>query len=720
MSDTTELVDLAVIFPDLEIELKYACADNITGKAIYQQARCLLHKDAITALAKSISIAQLSGLQLVIYDAYRPQQAQAMLWQACPDPQYVVDVTVGSNHSRGTAIDLTLRDEHGNILDMGAGFDEMHERSHAYHPSVPPAAQRNRLLLNAIMTGGGFVGISSEWWHFELPQAASYPRQRVTHCSLINSLVLYPLAHSTSVNQETVMKRSISFRPTLLALVLATNFPVAHAAVPKDMLVIGKAADPQTLDPAVTIDNNDWTVTYPSYQRLVQYKTDGDKGSTDVEGDLASSWKASDDQKEWTFTLKDNAKFADGTPVTAEAVKLSFERLLKIGQGPAEAFPKDLKIDAPDEHTVKFTLSQPFAPFLYTLANDGASIINPAVLKEHAADDARGFLAQNTAGSGPFMLKSWQKGQQLVLVPNPHYPGNKPNFKRVSVKIIGESASRRLQLSRGDIDIADALPVDQLNALKQENKVNVAEYPSLRVTYLYLNNSKAPLNQADLRRAISWSTDYQGMVNGILSGNGKQMRGPIPEGMWGYDATAMQYNHDETKAKAEWDKVTSKPTSLTFLYSDNDPNWEPIALATQSSLKKLGIIVKLEKLANATMRDRVGKGDYDIAIGNWSPDFADPYMFMNYWFESDKKGLPGNRSFYENSEVDKLLRNALATTDQTQRTRDYQQAQKIVIDDAAYVYLFQKNYQLAMNKEVKGFVFNPMLEQVFNINTMSK
>ncbi|CSG63637.1 putative ABC transporter periplasmic-binding protein yddS [Shigella sonnei] len=90
------------------------------------------------------------------------------------------------------------------------------------------------------------------------------------------------------------MKRSISFRPTLLALVLATTFPVAHAAVPKDMLVIGKAADPQTLDPAVTIDNNDWTVTYPSYQRLVQYKTDGDKGSTDVEGDLASSWKATE------------------------------------------------------------------------------------------------------------------------------------------------------------------------------------------------------------------------------------------------------------------------------------------------------------------------------------------------------------------------------------------------------------------------------------------
>ena len=510
------------------------------------------------------------------------------------------------------------------------------------------------------------------------------------------------------------------FRPALIAVALAVALPAAQAAVPKDMLVIGKAADPQTLDPAVTIDNNDWTVTYPSYQRLVQYKTDGGKGSTEVEGDLASGWKASDDQKEWTFTLKNDAKFADGTPVTADAVKQSFERLLKIGQGPAEAFPKDLKVEAIDNTTVKFTLSQPFAPFLYTLANDGASIINPAILKEHAADDARGFLAQNTAGSGPFMLKSWQKGQQLVLVPNPHYAGTKPTFKRVSVKIIGESASRRLQLSRGDIDIADALPVDQLAALKQEGKVNVADYPSLRVTYLYLNNSKAPLNQVDLRRAISWATDYKGMVNGILSGNGKQMRGPIPEGMWGFDDKAMQYSFDEAKAQAAWDKVATKPESLSFLYSDNDPNWEPIALATQASLGKLGIKVKLEKLANATMRDRVGKGDYDIASGNWSPDFADPYMFMNYWFESDKKGLPGNRSFYENSEVDKLLRSALATTDQVARTNDYQQAQTIVIDEAAYVYLFQKNYQLAMNKDVKGFVFNPMLEQVFNISTMSK
>jgi peptide/nickel transport system substrate-binding protein len=214
--------------------------------------------------------------------------------------------------------------------------------------------------------------------------------------------------------------------------------------------------------------------------------------------------------------------------------------------------------------------------------------------------------------------------------------------------------------------------------------------------------------------------DYQGMVKGILGGNGKQMRGPIPEGMWGYDANAQQYSQDADKAKAALAAVKDKPASLNFLYSISDPNWEAIALSVQASLATVGINVKLEKLANATMRDRIGQGNYDIAIGNWSPDFADPYMFMNYWFESDKKGLPGNRSFYSDPQVDALLKKAVSVSDQQVRTADYQAAQKIVIDQAAYVYLFQKNYQVAMNKDVKGFVYNPMLEQVFNVGQMSK
>ena len=181
---------------------------------------------------------------------------------------------------------------------------------------------------------------------------------------------------------------SKGFFSLLIAAAVTTASVPAWSAVPKDMLVIGKAADPQTLDPAVTIDNNDWTVTYPAYQRLVKYKTENGKGSTDVEGDLAESWQSSDEGKVWTFKMRKGGFFDDGSPVTADAVKLSFERLMRIKQGPSEAYPAGLKIDAVDPQTVRFTLDTPFAPFLYTLANDGASIINPAVLKAHASDDA--------------------------------------------------------------------------------------------------------------------------------------------------------------------------------------------------------------------------------------------------------------------------------------------------------------------------------------------
>lgn len=105
MPPESELIDVAKTFPALHIDLKYATSDNITGRPIYQEALCLLHTDAATALAKAISIAALAGLKLVVYDAYRPQEAQAQLWDACPNPEYVVDVAIGSNHSRGTAID---------------------------------------------------------------------------------------------------------------------------------------------------------------------------------------------------------------------------------------------------------------------------------------------------------------------------------------------------------------------------------------------------------------------------------------------------------------------------------------------------------------------------------------------------------------------------------------------------------------------------------------
>ena len=508
----------------------------------------------------------------------------------------------------------------------------------------------------------------------------------------------------------------------LLSLTTVLAFPqIASAATPGDTLVIGKDSDPQNLDPAITIDNNDWTITYPCYQRLVRYKVEKGIGTTNVEGDLAASWTVSKDNLNWEFKLRPGQKFDDGSAVTAEAVKFSFERLMKLAQGPSEPFPSDLKVTAVAPLTVRFSMVKPCPYFLFTLANNGTGIVNPAVTRlPEAGDEAKLYLAAHTAGSGPFRLASWQKSQSLVLEPNPYFAGTRPALHKVVVKIIGEASTRRLQLENGDLDLVEALPVDQLAEVAKKPDLRVAEAPSLRVTYLYLNNKTGPLSNPLVRQAISYAVDYSGIIKNVLKGEAKQMRGAIPEGMWGYDPSVMQYATDMKKAKALLDQAKVSNLKLSFLYSARDPNWETIALSTQANLASLGVTVKLENLANATMRDRIGKADYDISIGTWSPDFADPYMFMNYWFDSEKQGLPGNRSFYSNPAVDKAIREAASITDQKKRTALYRQAQKTAVNEAAYVLLYQATSQVSMRKAVKGYVFNPMLELIYNVDGMSK
>ena len=505
------------------------------------------------------------------------------------------------------------------------------------------------------------------------------------------------------------------------AVALSILASAALAETPLDTLLIGKAAEPQTIDPAVTIDNNDMTITYPAYQRLVAYEVKDGKGQTTVTGQLAESWTVSGDGKVWEFKLAPGNTFSDGSAVDAAAVKFSFDRLMKLAQGPSEAFPAGLAVEVVDPATVRFTLPEAFAPFLYTLANSGAAIVNPKIMEhEKDGDLAQGWLSANTAGSGAYQLSAWEKGQSITMVPNPNYAGDAPALKSVEVRIIPDASARRLALEAGDIDIAESLPVDQTEAIAAAEGVKVQTYPSLLVTYLYLNNAKPPFDNVEARKAVVSAIDRAGIIDGIMLGQAQPMNAPIPNGMWGYDATIPAPEWNIEAAKAAFEKIGLAGQSLTFALSDRDPAWATIGLAVQANLAEAGVTVNLESSANASYRDRIDAGDFQIAIGNWSPDFADPYMFMNYWFDSGKHGLSGNRSFYTNPKVDELVRAAAIETDQAKREALYQEAQKIAVDDAGYVYLFQRSTQLAMRDSVAGYVFNPMLEQIYNLASMSK
>lgn len=503
--------------------------------------------------------------------------------------------------------------------------------------------------------------------------------------------------------------------------ILSTAVP-AMAATPKDTLVIGVASDPSILDPAVTQDNLDWRQTYYAYDRLVKYSVADGVGLTEVEPMAAESWTVSDDGLTWTFKIRQGITFSDGSPLDAAAVKFSFDRAIQVGMGPASNVESVESIEVVDPYTVKFTLKYPFAPFLQILATNGASIINPAVMQhEKDGDLAKGWLAQNMDGSGPFTMAEWQRGERFVMQARPNYWGGEPRLKRVIIRPMREASDRRLALEKGDIDITESILVDQLPQLEKNPDVDVMRYAGQYTEYVYINNTKPILADKRVRQALSYAIDYQGIIDFVLQGDGEQLRGPIPAGMWGHNPNAFMYNRDLDKARALLKEAGyEKGLTLTLIYSERRAVWEQIATILQSNFAEIGLNLKLELMANPTLRDRVANKDYELCLGAWSPDFADPYMFANFWYDSNNHGMAGNRSFYTNEKVNEMLRKAASSNNSDERLKLYTEVQDIVIDDAAYLLLYQIKSVIPMRKTTKGFVFNPMLESMFNIETMYK
>lgn len=168
------LVDITPQTYPVIIQMAYATPHNLAGRPVYADDRCALRPEAAVCLHRAAVAARRAGYTLKVLDAYRPTAAQAIFWELCPDPRYVADVSKGSHHTRGVAVDVTLADQNGQDLDMGTGFDDMREQSHHDRDDIPQAAQRNRLLLLGIMLHAGFASLPTEWWHYELPDAAKF------------------------------------------------------------------------------------------------------------------------------------------------------------------------------------------------------------------------------------------------------------------------------------------------------------------------------------------------------------------------------------------------------------------------------------------------------------------------------------------------------------------------------------------------------------------
>jgi peptide/nickel transport system substrate-binding protein len=505
----------------------------------------------------------------------------------------------------------------------------------------------------------------------------------------------------------------------------ATTAPAGAAPGPKETLVYGMGADPTNLDPHSTVDGLSLVTMHRCYDKLVELKPGIPQPGAPLEviPDAAEAWTAAPDGLTFTFTLRNGLKFADGSPLDAAAVKWSFDRLMAINKSSASNIRQLKSTDVVDARTVKMTLSEPFAYFLPALGIYASAIINPKVMQfEKDGDKAQAWLASNCMGSGPYVISEWQRGQRITLDYNKNWYGTPPALKRVIITIVPESTNLKLQMEKGDIDFMASISTPETIGLIGKPGVRVEEVPSFLLILAYLNNTKPPLDNVKVRQAMNYAINYDQIIKELINGKGRRLRGPLAFGMEGYDDKLVGYDYDPTKAKqllAEAGFPNGFDLTLTYA-SAGAPGADDVALAAQANLADVGIKVKIEKVAEPTRRERIDKSDFVWSVGGWTPPLPIPPWTLDKWYLTANKGLSANRAFYSNAKVDDLVTRAATTVDPQKRIDMYQQAQKIVVEEAPYILFYQANQLLAMRDNIVGFEIKPGGSQYLNYERMSK
>jgi peptide/nickel transport system substrate-binding protein len=476
------------------------------------------------------------------------------------------------------------------------------------------------------------------------------------------------------------------------------------------------------LDPHGTAANTSFRVTYMLYDRLVNY----DRKSTEINPMLATKWDISEDGKTYIFYLREDATFSDGTPVTAEAVKYSFTRAIKVGKSAAGQFKKVIdenSFEIVNDHTIKITLKKPFGPFLKTLGTVYANIVNPK-LADHAGDDlGQQYLSDKSMGSGPYVLESWDRGQKLVLKANENYWGGTPTMKQVNIVIIPEPSTARLMLEKGEIDLVDYTMIspDVLKQMEGKNDVVVHSEPGFQIDYMNMNMNNEYISNQNVRQAIAHSINYDVLLESIYLGNAIRINGAVPKGMFGYNPDAKQYDYDLDKAKRLLEEAGyADGFTLELAISENNEVRKNIAVILQSDLAKVGIDVQIKTYAWPTFLDLVTSGNHNLALVSWTPDYADPDYNLWYFAHSSSKGPGFNLSFYENSKVDQLLEEGRSIVDQDRREDVYKEIQAIMAEEEPYIFVAQVNVNAPAKSWVNGYEINPMNTWYVPFHKMTK
>ncbi|MGC5775053.1 ABC transporter substrate-binding protein [Paenibacillus pabuli] len=491
-------------------------------------------------------------------------------------------------------------------------------------------------------------------------------------------------------------------------------------------LTYALATSPDTLDPhrsglAVTV-----RAIRTIYDNLVVQLPDGS-----IKPWLAKEWSVSEDGKSYTFKLREDVKFQDGTPFNAEAVKFNLDRVID----PATKAANSLALIRPyssseviDEYTIKVNLEQPSQAFLGNLSQALLGIVSPTAAKKYGDQ-----LGKNPVGTGPYTFVKWDENADIVVAKNKDYnwaPAtveNKgaPHIHTITFKIVPEEATRIGSVQSKQVLAAETVPPQNIAALKNDPNQQLLQANTVGLPYtLFFNLRKAPWDDVKVRQAVQSAVDVESIVKTLYLGNYERAWSALSPGILGYDASLEgRINPDINKAnqlldEQGWvkgaDGIRAKDgKKLTLHYVDGSPNREKrndIAAIIQQQLKQVGIAVEVE-ITKDVATVIYQNWDYDL-YGN-SQVNSDPnalYAFYHTSAEGERPTLSG----LSDPKIDKLLEQGAVETDPDKRVDIYNQIQQYLIEQAVILPIYVFPYTVAASKSVQGIKFDSLGYPLFN------
>lgn len=482
----------------------------------------------------------------------------------------------------------------------------------------------------------------------------------------------------------------------LFAALLSLSASYAHAA---GVLTIGRNEDSTTFDPIKSAQNVDNWVFSNVFDVLVRVDATGTK----LIPGLAESWSVSDDGLSYTFKLRD-AKFSDGSPVTAEDAAFS---LTRIRDDKGSLWSDSFKIidtaTASDDKTLVVKLKGKSVPFISMMALPNASVLPKKLIESEGAD----AFAEKPVGSGAFMLEEWRRGDRIILKKNPNYwDASHVSLDGVEWVVVPDDNTRILNVQTGQLDVAITIPFSRVSELKKDDKLTVRMDPSTREDHMLINHEHGALAKKEVRQALDMAIDKKAIVEAAVFGIGEVANSYIPKGsLYHYDGN-LQRPYDPEKAKEMLKAAGAEGLTLNYIVNAGKETDEQIAVLVQQQLAKAGVTANLQKVDASQSWDMLINGDYDIAVAYWTNDILDPDQKTTFTLGHDSNMNYMTR--YKNDKVKDLVAAARLETDPVKREAMYVDLQKMAKDDVNWIDLYYSPYINVMNKKVENFYQNPL------------